>query len=80
MSVDMIQHHETCKTYIAANCAIAIECEHGFDCCPKCDPCNCFEYKLWCNPCKIEFTVRDTIKTVRHKCPGCNEKPMAEWQ
>ena len=33
-------HEATCKRGRALGSA-AIECEHGFDVCPKCDPCSC---------------------------------------
>lgn len=35
------QHDPKCRFHIAATCAGAVECEHGFDVCPKCDPCTC---------------------------------------
>lgn len=36
------QHPDpTCKFRIAATGSIAIECDHGYDVCPKCDPCTC---------------------------------------
>ncbi len=38
-------HDVKCKFRISATCAIAIECEHGFDVCPKCDPCTCEKAK-----------------------------------
>ncbi len=34
-------HHEKCQLFVAANCAIPIECKHGYDVCPECDPCTC---------------------------------------
>lgn len=34
-------HHPDCKLRIAATCAVAIECDHGYDVCPTCDPCTC---------------------------------------
>jgi hypothetical protein len=34
---------ENCAFRIAITCAIPIECEHGYDVCPKCDPCTCFK-------------------------------------
>lgn len=34
-------HAEACEFFIAETCAIAIECEHGYDVCPTCDPCTC---------------------------------------
>lgn len=35
------KHSAKCKMRIAATGAIAIECDHGYDCCPICDPCTC---------------------------------------
>lgn len=35
------EHLPECAFRIASECAAAIECEHGFDCCPTCDPCTC---------------------------------------
>lgn len=34
-------HLITCPYRTAVTCAVAIECPHGFDACPKCDPCTC---------------------------------------
>lgn len=34
-------HSEDCLLFRAANCAVPIECEHGHDVCPFCDPCTC---------------------------------------
>ncbi len=39
------QHIKGCKFLLAATCAIAIECPHGYDVCPKCDPCTCEEVR-----------------------------------
>ena len=30
-----------CAYLIAVTCAVPIECEHGYDACPECDPCTC---------------------------------------
>jgi len=39
---DIIANHEEgCKYRVSATCAVGIECEHGRDVCPKCDPCTC---------------------------------------
>lgn len=38
---DKPQHLPTCPTYIAVHGAVAVECEHGYDVCPKCDACTC---------------------------------------
>ena len=32
---------ERCKFRFSSLCAVPIECEHGYDVCPKCDPCTC---------------------------------------
>ena len=34
-------HSEDCKFRRAATCSVGIECEHGYDVCPICDPCTC---------------------------------------
>lgn len=34
-------HAPDCQFRIAETCAIPVECEHGHDCCPICDPCTC---------------------------------------
>ncbi len=36
-------HREGCAFRLSATCAIPIECEHGYDVCPTCDPCSCAE-------------------------------------
>lgn len=35
------RHKPDCKFLIAATGPIGIECEHGSDVCPICDPCEC---------------------------------------
>jgi hypothetical protein len=35
-------HNEKCL-YRLATTGVAIECEHGYDVCPRCDPCTCEE-------------------------------------
>lgn len=37
----MRRHESNCKFLRAATCTVGIECEHGYDVCPKCDPCEC---------------------------------------
>lgn len=37
------EHRQGCRTRTAATCAVPIECEHGYDVCPRCDPCTCAE-------------------------------------
>ena len=34
-------HGRECRYRKAVTCAVGIECECGFDVCPKCDPCTC---------------------------------------
>ena len=35
------KHDEACRYRRAAAGSVAIECEHGYDVCPICDPCTC---------------------------------------
>ena len=35
------QHDANCRFRISASCAVPVECEHGYDVCPICDPCTC---------------------------------------
>lgn len=35
------EHDEECKFRIAATGSVGIECSHGRDVCPVCDPCTC---------------------------------------
>lgn len=37
----LFTHDEHCKYRRSATCAIPVECEHGLDVCPDCDPCTC---------------------------------------
>jgi hypothetical protein len=37
------QHDEDCPFRRAMVCAVGIECEHGREVCPICDPCTCGE-------------------------------------
>ena len=37
------EHMADCKYRIARAGSVAIECEHGYDVCPVCDPCTCAE-------------------------------------
>jgi hypothetical protein len=34
-------HAEDCPHRRATTCSTAIECDHGYDACPICDPCTC---------------------------------------
>ena len=34
-------HKDDCKFLRAVQCAVGIECEHGYDVCPICDKCEC---------------------------------------
>jgi hypothetical protein len=33
-------HNEKCL-FRLSTCGVAVECEHGYDVCPECDPCTC---------------------------------------
>lgn len=37
----LAEHEKGCSYRFAAVCAVPIECEHGYDVCPTCDPCTC---------------------------------------
>lgn len=34
-------HAENCPFRRSVCCPVGIECEHGYDLCPICDPCTC---------------------------------------
>lgn len=34
-------NNERCRATIALRCPVGIECRHGYDFCPECDPCTC---------------------------------------
>jgi hypothetical protein len=36
-----VNHKTSCRFRRAETCALPVECEHGYDVCPKCDPCTC---------------------------------------
>lgn len=35
------RHAEDCPFRVSMACPVGIECEHGHDVCPECDPCTC---------------------------------------
>lgn len=37
------KHKEDCLYRVSATCVVPIECDHGADVCPICDPCTCNE-------------------------------------
>lgn len=39
--LDARKHDKGCAFRRALTCAVGIECEHGYDVCPICDPCTC---------------------------------------
>lgn len=43
--VTLGKHVEGCKYKRALGCPVAIECGHGYDVCPVCDPCTCAQLK-----------------------------------
>lgn len=30
-----------CRFRVSATCPVPVECDHGYDVCPECDPCTC---------------------------------------
>ena len=38
---DLKAHDRGCRYRLAVGGAAAIECPHGYDACPTCDPCTC---------------------------------------
>jgi hypothetical protein len=49
-AVERAPHWPGCKWVRAVTCAVPIPCEHGFDACPQCDPCDCttpFQARVW---------------------------------
>lgn len=38
-----VMHDENCPFRRAITTSIGIECDHGYDVCPRCDPCTCKE-------------------------------------
>ncbi len=41
VSPDPKRHDPNCAHRQAVTCTTPVECEHGFDVRPKCDPCTC---------------------------------------
>ena len=39
----LLGHQKECSYRKAATSPIGIDCPHGYDVCPQCDPCNCTE-------------------------------------
>lgn len=35
------KHKEDCRYLAAMRLSVELECEHGFQACPECDPCDC---------------------------------------
>jgi hypothetical protein len=35
------KHMPDCRYLIAASLSVELVCEHGFQACPRCDPCSC---------------------------------------
>lgn len=35
------RHKDNCRFLRAARLPMELACEHGFQACPKCDPCDC---------------------------------------
>ncbi len=44
------KHKDDCKFKKALLCRVGIECDHGYDVCPECDPCSCgFSNPILCD-------------------------------
>lgn len=39
-----------CRFRVSATCPVGIECEHGYDVCPTCDPCTCNQQEAKMKP------------------------------
>lgn len=40
--VEPFQHDADCRLAATMRGTVLVECEHGYDVCPKCDPCLCW--------------------------------------
>lgn len=40
---ELEKHRPGCLFREASLCSVGVQCEHGYDVCPKCDPCTCEE-------------------------------------
>jgi hypothetical protein len=60
-------HVPGCRTRIAAECAVPIECHHGYDVCPECDPCTCSRAGE-CVVCRRPRTLVDGERCSACKC------------
>jgi hypothetical protein len=67
---DVFEHEPDCKLYHALNCPVAIECEHGYDVCLICDPCNCFSGMVLI----VEERDDDSVKIA-----GCGGGPVKNY-
>lgn len=47
-------HEPGCPLLRSATCSVAIECEHGWDCCPICDRCTCGPFQARVLPWMLE--------------------------
>lgn len=36
-----VKHEPDCLYRKSVTCPVGVECEHGYDVCPICDPCTC---------------------------------------
>jgi len=57
LGLEWEEHDENCRLRRAATGSIGIECEHGYDVCPICDPCTC----EWV---EIKMTLDDLVSAV----------------
>jgi len=40
------EHLPECAYRLASTGRVPVQCDHGFDCCPECDPCTCAAVRL----------------------------------
>lgn len=53
-------HEEDCKFRRAVTCFVPIDCEHGYDVCPLCDPCTCKAFN--CVPTRTQEDINALTK------------------
>ena len=68
--VKKLPHKKNCPYYRAMTCAVGIECAHGYDVCPMCDPCTCDDKKNKTDSKKLPNLLVGPL------CSKCAEKIM----
>lgn len=66
-----MKHLPDCPQRLAREGGAAVECEHGYDCCPLCDPCTCGDVEP--TPQEIGGAQREICTCGRSTCPVCIE-------